>query len=161
MKATFLKPVFVRPVRLAVMAALLAASSGCATRTITRQQASDAGEAWVKAFNSNNVEAVSAFYGQAPFFLPTISPKLIMDAASTQEYFRGLFGSRPGIQATIDTQEVALLGEEALLTGMGTFNWPTSTGQAAGTLKFRYSFVLQQTANGIQVLHHHNSVLPQ
>jgi len=133
-----------------------------ASRSLTRQISLQANfKSWNDALQTKNAGAVAALYDSSNLsFLPTVSPKHIKDAASTEAYFVDFIKKHP--YGTITDDSVQVYGSDGnayLHSGLYTFE--LGDAGARTPVQARFSYVWKKVGSDWKITHHHSSVLPQ
>jgi hypothetical protein len=117
-------------------------------------------QAWIDAVNSLQIETVLGLYSTDHVLLPTFSPHMMRDDASTRQYFDQL-GSRKGLMVRIHPRTLTeqVLNEHcSVLCGIYTWSFEIDDEPLSFASRFTYVIDLQEDQ---PIRHHHSSQLPR
>lgn len=117
-------------------------------------------EAWIDAVNQRQIETILGMYSADHVLLPTFSPHMIRDDASTRQYFEQL-ASRKGLLVRIHQRtltEQVLSEHSSVLCGI--YTWSFEIDDEPLSFASRFSFVVDLNEDQ-PIRHHHSSQIPR
>ena len=143
-----------------IAALIFIASVSTATAADPRTAALKVLDLWTKAFAESDVDAIVKLYAPDALFFGTGSKALVKDGADIRRYFEEALLTRRPRAAPISSQEVMVLGEDAvLITGLNE-----SQGVLDGkpfSNPGRVTFVVARRGTEWLIVHFHRSAMPR
>lgn len=121
------------------------------------EDASDALDRWVAAFNANDPNAVTALYTPDAILLGTSSSVLSQGTAQIFNYFARL--PKSGSQVRISERHMLVL-DDATVVGTGFYEYEVIQGGRAFLAPARFTMVLVKRGNQWLIAHEHSSQRP-
>jgi hypothetical protein len=117
-------------------------------------------EAWINGINTQEFDTVLGLYSTDHVLLPTFSPHMIRDDASTRQYFEQL-ATRKGLQVRIHPRtltEQVLNDHCSVLCGIYTWSFEVDDEPLSFASRFTYVIDLHEDR---PIRHHHSSQIPR
>jgi hypothetical protein len=120
----------------------------------------DVVRAWIDSVNNLQLETVLALYSADHVLLPTFSPHMIRDDASTRQYFEQL-SSRKGLLVRVHERTLTeqVLSENCSVI-CGIYTWSFEVDDEPLSFASRFSYVIDLTEDQ-PIRHHHSSQIPR
>jgi len=121
--------------------------------------ADDAINAWIDAFNDNDIDRIAALYDAQAVLWGTLSPELINSAPGVRQYFQRAFqGSGGTLHMVLQGSHLRMFGDMAVNTGAYALH--IRADGHTRVLPARFSFVYRHVQGRWLIVDHHSSLLP-
>jgi len=117
-------------------------------------------EAWIDGVNTLQLDTVLKLYSADHVLLPTFSPHMIRDDASTRQYFEQL-ATRKGLLVRVHQRtltEQVLNEHSSVLCGIYTWSFEVDDEPLSFASRFTYVIDLNDDQ---PIRHHHSSQIPR
>lgn len=115
-------------------------------------------EKWAAAFNSGDVEGITATYATEPLVWGTVSREMATTSDDVKAYFTRVFSR--GFQVQLGDHNVRAASDDAVVdAGQYVFSVKAADGSMQNT-PARYLFVIVKQGNDWKISGHHSSVMP-
>jgi uncharacterized protein (TIGR02246 family) len=117
-------------------------------------------EAWCSAIGTARGDAskIVKFYAPKALLLPTLSPKILVNADGGLNAYFVKLTSLPNIKCSTDRLITNMYGTVAINSGLYTFTF-TDSHHATKSLAARFTFVYEKTGDQWLIVNHHSSEL--
>ncbi|MDZ4731524.1 MAG: nuclear transport factor 2 family protein [Xanthomonadales bacterium] len=116
--------------------------------------------AWIDAVNQREIDTIVAMYSADHVLLPTFSPHMLRDDASTRQYFEQL-ASRQGLFVRVHQRTLTeqVLNEHSTVL-CGIYTWSFEVDDELLSFASRFSFIVDLSEDQ-PIRHHHSSQIPR
>jgi len=129
-----------------------------AAATISRKEARDFLDTWLKAISVGNASEVVKLYAEDAVLLPTLAADIKNTAELRKGYFDH-FTALPKLKGVIDEVQTSVFHDVATNSGLYTFTYEKD-GKVV-TVPARFTYVYEKTPEGWKIVEHHSSALPE
>jgi uncharacterized protein (TIGR02246 family) len=109
---------------------------------------------WVQAFNSNDVDGLTALYDSDATLVGTLGPNLMRGREAIHVYYERLANS--GDRVSIGERTLVAL-EDNVIYATGSYEFTTTRRAVRRTSLARFTMVLIKRGNDWLIAHHHSS----
>ncbi|MDR2007457.1 MAG: hypothetical protein LBQ34_00600 [Alphaproteobacteria bacterium] len=115
---------------------------------------------WVNSVGSlNPVTAATTAYTDTATLMGTVARDSVASVAGREDYFKYFIGTNKKMGAEWNTMRIVNNPGSSIASGIYTFSITNAQGQV-NNIEARYTFALEETANGCKITEHHSSAIP-